>query len=76
MDQGVEWIVISTCGRAILRWLAAVDRVGQPSVPPDWIWHYDGGSFSIADIAKAGPVRAIREHPPVCAIPIGVFSGT
>lgn len=68
-----DWTVAETCRHAVLCWLATVDRSGQPSVSPKEIWHRDGDRFLIADIASAGSVRAIRDHPRVCVSLIDIF---
>lgn len=69
----MNWTVADTCRHAVLCWLATVDREGQPSVSPKEIWHLDGDRFLIADIASAGSVRAICDHPRVCVSLIDIF---
>lgn len=73
MAPAPEWTIADTCRHAVLCWLATVDREGQPSVSPKEIWYRDGDSFFIADIASAGSIRAIRDHPRVCVSLIDVF---
>lgn len=69
----MDWTVSDTCNHAVLCWLATVDRAGQPSVSPKEIWHHEGDSFLIADIASAASIRAIRDNPRVCVSLIDVF---
>ncbi|SLN64442.1 Pyridoxamine 5'-phosphate oxidase [Roseivivax jejudonensis] len=73
MTHDAEWTLEDTCRHAVLCWLATVDAAGQPSVSPKEIWHRDGDSFCIADIASAGSIRAIRVNPRVCVSLIDVF---
>lgn len=69
----MDWSLDDTCRHAVLCWLATADAQGHPSVSPKEIWHRDGETFLIADIASAGSVRAIRDNPHVCISLIDPF---
>ena len=70
IDDAVKYEI----DKAVLCWLATIDRDGSPNVSPKELWRvHDDEMIVIADIASGGSVRNLRTNPACCVGFVDVF---